>query len=253
MSENQTMKLKIMDTSIRRITDFLPTQNNEKQINTYEFYNQYVEIMKQYKKYTSYNQLYYSKMYKVMYGMQICICGGEFKQSYSLKKHQYTNRHLNKMAEKTSEISKKQTKAKIGTFKNGTYCSGFVMKTVVPLSKHDYYEISKSLSNKLNEYYGHTQNKKIKIVPERITEGGFQFMNINGYKSFRHHFRNSRWTYVENEHCDEWLNDNTVIYQPNDNINTCLKAFQSAPVWTKTELIIFKNVFESNGFICGKI
>ena len=94
------------------------------------------------------------------------------------------------------------------------------------------------------------------MIPESISEGGFQIIggkdNIFGdqngrnytyYKSMRCRIQyqsSSKWPWISNNVIAEWSTSNDILYYANTKIETFLKAFEYAPVWTSDELDIFK-------------
>jgi len=137
-------------------------------------------------------------------------------------------------------------------------------------TKKMFIELCDKISNKLNKFYNLTDNDKIIISPEPITEGGLRFYygknweygtyNIRdkSYKTIRCSFfdKNKKkldYPFItENTH-SEWKNSDQVLYTAGSTSTTVLKAFQDAPQWIIEELLIFKKCFEKFNIKCTKM
>ena len=104
--------------------------------------------------------------------------------------------------------------------------------------------------------------------PEKITDGFLVFTNykLGDYKCMRLHTRNGGglWPWVPKDVMTSWEDDETVIFRKhevlegsstafgvqqfkNEGHHTFLKAFDSAPAWTRGELERFGLVFKKYG------
>ena len=139
-----------------------------------------------------------------------------------------------------------------------TYTSGFNFKSTKNITKADFVLMSKIISTNLNNLYN--TESDYEVIPEAISEGGFKFIKFTNktepmYKSFRIHILNQNYSYAsvhESTVLTDWVNDDTVIIHPKMKGSTFIKAFDDAPRWTKEELTIFKECFQTFGAICNK-
>ena len=148
-----------------------------------------------------------------------------------------------------------------------TYCRGFCINITHDITKSEYMIICNELTDKLNNYYNlyHKDYPFIlNVVPERITEGGFQIkfysssknndVNENDYyKSMRIINTNkfceyvNKYPFVEQDYNETWINNNDVVYKANKFAKTFLKAFYKANRWNRDELKLFLDVFNKHG------
>jgi hypothetical protein len=154
-----------------------------------------------------------------------------------------------------------------------TYTAGFTLKFEKNITKSDYVQLCIKISNKLNTHYGFTDDDKICIIPEKITEGGLKFIggknNNYGlmcgkygkmYKSMRTSFYDTgirrwiTWQYLDtNDIYKYWENNNEILIPKKSIGTTFLKANNVMCVWTVEELKIFEDCFNEYGIKCGYI
>ena len=148
-----------------------------------------------------------------------------------------------------------------------TYCRGFCINITHDITKSEYLNICKELTDKLNNYYNLYHKDypfKLNVVPEPITEGGFKIkfypLNENNdvnendyYKSMRIINTNKLcecvniYPFVERDYNETWFDNNDIVYKANKFAKTFLKAFYKANRWNRDELKIFLDVFNKHG------
>lgn len=140
-----------------------------------------------------------------------------------------------------------------------TYTTGFNFKFTKNITKADFVSMSKIITTNLNNLYN--TESDYEVIPEAISEGGFKFIKFTNktepmYKSFRIHILNQNYSYPgvnEKTVLIDWVNDDTVIIHPKMTGSTFIKSFDDAPRWTKEELTIFKECFQTFGAVCSKV
>jgi hypothetical protein len=136
-----------------------------------------------------------------------------------------------------------------------TYTRGFTITSLNIIKKSDFYDLCKILSEEFNKYYNTTEYI---FEPEPISEGGILFKQIPNmknkmYKSMRIYISQyGNYGYINDNILDEWKNNNDILCNKNVVIDTFLKSFNDAPLWTIEELNIFKKCFEQIYLKCGK-
>ena len=143
-----------------------------------------------------------------------------------------------------------------------TYTSGFILTSMRVITKSDFYNICKLLKSEFNAYYNTTEYE---FEPEPITEGGIIFKKmpnmINSlnpsktlYKSMRIYISMlGKYGFITENSLSEWENNQDILCGEKLKLDTYLKSFHGAPLWTIDELKIFKMCFEQHGFKCGKL
>jgi hypothetical protein len=100
--------------------------------------------------------------------------------------------------------------------------------------------------------YYNTQEYEFK--PEPISEGGIVFSNFPGYgdgkyKSMRIFISQyGEYGIIGDDVMDKWKNNNKILCDKGETIDTFLKSFDGAPLWTIEELTIFEKCFNTIGF-----
>ncbi len=121
---------------------------------------------------------------------------------------------------------------------SSTYTDGPTYKVKYDITRRDFYNMCQKLSERLD----------LKVYPEGISEGGIHIMAPIGYKSVRLH-RIKDYPYITSEESDDWATDNTVLINTGSKLDTTLKAFYGAPVFTIKELKIIDEEFEKIGLL----
>ena len=136
-----------------------------------------------------------------------------------------------------------------------TYTSGLSFKCERVITKKDIIKICLLLNDR--EEYKNICNFK----PEPITEGGIVycfFKNDKRYKSVRFRcngldYHKKKWDCVDNNVMTEWDNSDDLVLEANTKMDTFLKSFHNAPVFTIDELKIWEECFKEVGlFRVGK-
>ena len=144
-----------------------------------------------------------------------------------------------------------------------TYCKGFNINISKDITKSEYLMICKELTVKLNDYYNLYHKDypfKLNVIPEAITEGGFQIKfytkNVREkdyYKSMRIINTDdlcqyvNKYPFVERDYTETWIDNNDIVYKANKYARTFLKAFYKANRWNRDELKIFLEIFNKHG------
>ena len=136
-----------------------------------------------------------------------------------------------------------------------TYCEGPKLHVSRDVTKADFMAICDQMG----------------CCPEAISEGGFHYINIPGYKSLRLHMgcavrvckrsngvwalysrgtdqveNPDHWPWInETKVSAEWRGNNDIIMHSGQRIETTLKAFDHAAPFTLEELQKWKNALES--------
>ena len=180
-------------------------------------------------------------------------------------KKERCGKHINKIVENNVEVKV----CKKATLK--TYCGGPVGLLTRPITYNDFAEICKTIQKLFKE----TLNKDYIVQPERITEGGIEFIKIDqpdtdkAYKSMRFHARQcyyQRVNYYDYQYefpriltddCFEpFAGVQTILFGNKAHTNkkylggfeTFLKAFyEDSDPWTVDELTVIKSVFRDYG------
>ncbi len=132
-----------------------------------------------------------------------------------------------------------------------TYTSGLSFKAVKIITKDDIIILC-NLLNECKEY-----SDLFTFEPEPITEGGiiYKFKNetdikdgkYDKYKTVRLCIGN--WPWINNNVMNEWKGNNDTIINKDQIINTFLKSFYGAPVFTIDELKIWEECFKQIGLV----
>jgi hypothetical protein len=134
-----------------------------------------------------------------------------------------------------------------------TYTNGFRLTSLKIIKKQDFYILCKMLEQEFNSHYNTIEYE---FEPEPITEGGILFKNMPGkkdkmYKSIRIYISHlGKYGHINDNSLEEWKNNQDILCNDKIKIETFLKSFNSAPIWTIEELNIFKKCFEYIGFKC---
>ena len=141
--------------------------------------------------------------------------------------------------------------------KINTNCKGFTIKAFKNITKKEFIELCNNLAHTFNNYYKRTEYS---FRPECITEGGIEFDNFHrpnkktmrmrfidyeNNRMFRGDFRLYGWIFDNIKKV--WINDETILINKNEYIDTHLKSFGDAPKWIIQELEIFKDCFQKIG------
>ena len=144
-----------------------------------------------------------------------------------------------------------------------TYCEGPYLNISRDITKADFMTVCDQMG----------------CCPEAISEGGFHYINIPGYKSVRLHLSSAvrvlkrrngiwslysrgidrvenpdQWPWIDEEKISpEWRASSDVIIHAGQRVGTTLKAFGGAPAFTKKELDDWKAAFESIGIEISKL
>jgi hypothetical protein len=116
-----------------------------------------------------------------------------------------------------------------------TYTRGFTITSLNIIKKSDFYDLCKILSEEFNKYYNTTEYI---FEPEPISEGGILFKQIPNmknkmYKSMRIYISQyGNYGYINDNILDEWKNNNDILCNKNVVIDTFLKSFNDAHLWT---------------------
>ena len=127
--------------------------------------------------------------------------------------------------------------------------SGISFKSKRVITKKDIVKICNLLNDR--EEYKNVCNFK----PEPITEGGIVycfFENDKRYKSVRFRcdgldYHKKQWSWVDNNVMSEWDNSDDLVLHANTKMDTFLKSFHDAPVFTIDELKIWEECFKEVG------
>lgn len=136
-----------------------------------------------------------------------------------------------------------------------TYAAGFNLKCLSNITKAQFIAMCQAIEIQLSA------DHSITLVPEAITEGGIRFegggygnVHTGGwYKTMRIRMEDLDWPRIYDTTLSEWTTDNEILYPAGTKGSTFLKAFNRAPIWTISELAIFKSVFESYGIRISKM
>ena len=144
-----------------------------------------------------------------------------------------------------------------------TYCEGPKLHVSRDVTKSDFMQICDQMG----------------CCPEAISEGGFHYINIPGYKSLRIHMSSAvrvlkrsngvwalysrgsdrvenpnRWPRIDEEKVSpEWRGNTDIIIHAGQRVGTTLKAFNGASAFTKDELKKWQAAFESVGIEVPKL
>ena len=123
-----------------------------------------------------------------------------------------------------------------------TYCHGFNIEITSDITKNEFLVICGEITECMND-------ENVIAKPERVNEGGIQFFHKNDdkyYKSLRFNVCNPgfMWPHIPSEF-DNW-GTNDVLLPAKAKGGTFLKAFRTAPAWTRTELDAIRNVLISH-------
>ena len=149
-----------------------------------------------------------------------------------------------------------------------TYTEGPRLAFTLAITKRQYVGLCELMSRRFNETFQINQpDDMYDFRPESITEGGLCMHNFPGkraeqYKSMRHHIHSNKdrraikWPYIDSQASvlADWTQaaDQTLI--PAKAVaETTLKAFYEAPVWTRAELELVKEVLTEYGVKCTRM
>lgn len=129
--------------------------------------------------------------------------------------------------------------------------SGISFKSKRVITKKDIVKICNLLNDR--EEYKNVCNFK----PEPITEGGIVycfFKNDRRYKSVRFtcdglDYHKKKWDWIDNNVMTEWVDSDDLVLQSNTKMDTFLKSFHNAPVFTIDELKIWEECFKEVGLL----
>ena len=133
---------------------------------------------------------------------------------------------------------------------NGTYNSGFTLKSNKNITKRDIIKLCNLLNN--TEEYKNIST----FQPEGICGGGIVYKFTDNeqqkwYKSVRLNVTDSDacgvWPWISDDVMNEWNESNDIILDKNKKITIFLKSFYGAPVFTLEELTIFEKYFNQIG------
>lgn len=151
----------------------------------------------------------------------------------------------------------------MNSFEIQTCTEGPTIKVTNYITRMDFVELCRNLTKEFGE--GH------KFIPEAITEGGIRWetwpgddMNSRTYKSMRIRVNNyygsngvvCKWPNITTSTVmSDWESDDTILIRPSKTkrLDTFLKAYRGAPVWTLEELRKFKKCLKQFGLEMGKM
>ena len=126
-----------------------------------------------------------------------------------------------------------------------TYTKGYIL-----IAKRDI--LKKDIISMCNLLNSHDKYINIcKFTPERITESGIVYkylnneVNNNFYKSVR--LRGIKWCFINDNVIIDWEKSNDIILKQNNKINTFLRSFNGASLFTIDELKIWEELFNKIG------
>lgn len=125
-----------------------------------------------------------------------------------------------------------------------TYCGGYRLKTSRTITTLDILQLCQDLRDTFNATYNSTEYE---FEPEGISEGGIVFRSLPGnqYKTMRLGiYQCGKWPWVN---IQKWKDDPITILQADVEVQTFLKAFDDAPLWTLQELKLFEQCFAKIG------
>ncbi len=114
----------------------------------------------------------------------------------------------------------------------GVYCEGPQLWTTRDITKDDFMKVCDQMG----------------CHPEAISEGGFKYINVPGYKTLRLHLY-EQWPHIPKDASVLWRGNSDVIFQKNWLISTTLKAFEGAYPFTRDELDAWREVLMDVGIL----
>lgn len=148
-----------------------------------------------------------------------------------------------------------------------TYCEGPRLKFKRDVTRKQYMEMLETIEHALNNDLD-PRERKYRILPEKIAEGGFQMVSYPGYeegqyKSIRHHLFDAdnnccKWPYIhgtEEEMVADWKANGSsrIFLSKGSKAETFLKAFRGAPLWTQEELRTITTAMQPYGIAHTRI
>ena len=135
-----------------------------------------------------------------------------------------------------------------------TCTPSFPMKIKKDITKHDFVQLCRKISNELNQYYKTLDNMEnhrvslnhntdVQILPENTVENRLIFTNYNNdnpeskkwYKSMRLYIKDKdyhdfRWSRVPNDIMNEeneWVNSTDILIPKNTSVEPWLKNYEN--------------------------